>query len=469
MSGFRRISSSRSEFGFRDLLLTTTALVAAVTLGGRDASAQLSGLQVQAGQASLSNPSATSTLINQTTSKAILNWQSFSIAGGTSVQFKQPGTGSIALNRVLGGNVSNIAGQLSANGQVWIVNPSGVFFGAGAQVNVGGLLATTADIQNSDFLAGNYKFGIPSSNPNAAIINQGRIQTASGGSVVFAGAHVSNEGLIQADLGTVALGGGKTFAIDFQGDKLLSFQVTAPVDQTPANADGTPVSALVSNSGTISANGGTVLLTARAAKNVIDNVINSSGIIEAKTASMVNGEIVLDGGDTGAVTVTGSLDASGKGAGETGGTVKVLGDQVALAVAPRASTRRAMPAAARCSSAATSMARAPSRTPPARRSSAGATINADAITTGNGGKVAVWSEQSTAFDGSVSANGGSVSGNGGMVETSSADCAADWRHGPRRAPNGAAGTWLVDPVSVTSSPDSLRLRRPSSAWSSAPT
>ncbi|HTZ80825.1 MAG TPA: filamentous hemagglutinin N-terminal domain-containing protein, partial [Stellaceae bacterium] len=328
MSGARRIVP-RSSFGFRDLLLTTTALVAAVSLGSKEAAAQLSGLQVSAGQASMTNPSATSTIINQTSNKAILNWQSFSIAAGNSVQFKQPSAGAIALNRVLGANVSNINGSLSANGQVWLVNPSGIFFGAGAQVNVGGLLATTADIQDSDFMAGNYKFGIPG-NPNASVINQGHIQVASGGAAILAGARVSNEGLIEADLGTVVLGGGKTFAVDFSGDKLLSFQVTAPVDQTPTNPDGTPVSALVSNSGTLSANGGTVLLTARAAKNVIDNVINTSGIIEAKTASMVNGEIVLDGGDTGAVTVSGSLDASGKNAGETGGTIKVLGDQVAL-------------------------------------------------------------------------------------------------------------------------------------------
>jgi filamentous hemagglutinin family protein len=450
MSGARRVpaSSVRPEIGFRNLLLTTTALVAAVSLGSKEASAQLTGLSVQGGQAALTNPSATSTLITQTTSKAILNWQSFSIAGGTSVQFKQPGPGSIALNRVLGGNVSNIAGQLSANGQVWIVNPSGVFFGGGAQVNVGGLLATTADIQNSDFMAGNYKFGTPSSNPNAAIINQGHIQVASGGSVVLAGAHVSNEGLIQADLGTVVLGGAKTFAIDFQGDKLLSFQVTAPVDQAPANADGTPVSALVSNSGTISASGGTVILTARAAKNVIDNVINSSGIIQATSASVVNGEIVLDGGTVGAVTVTGSLDASGKGAGETGGTIKVLGDQVTLG------STAALDASGDAGGGTVLVGgnfhgAGPEQNATSTTIAAGSVINADAITTGNGGQVAIWSEQSTGFYGAISANGGSVSGNGGMVETSSRNSLDVGGTVIASAAHGTAGTWLLDPVNIT--------------------
>ncbi len=418
-----------------------------MSLGSKEAAAQLTGLSVQAGQVGMTNPSATSTLITQTTSKAILNWQSFSIAGGTSVQFKQPGPGSIALNRVLGGNVSNIAGQLSANGQVWIVNPSGVFFGGGAQVNVGGLLATTADIQNSDFMAGNYKFGIPG-NPNASVINQGNIQVASGGSVVLAGAHVSNEGLIQADLGTVVLGGAKTFAIDFQGDKLLSFQVSAPVDQTPANADGTPVSALVSNGGTISAAGGTVILTARAAKNVIDNVINSSGIVQATTASMVNGEIVLDGGTVGAVTVTGSLDASGKSAGETGGTIKVLGDQVALG------STAALDASGDAGGGTVLVGgnfhgAGPEQNATSTTITAGSAINANAITTGNGGQVAIWSEQSTGFDGAVSVNGGSVSGNGGMVETSSRNNLSVGGTVSASAAHGSAGTWLLDPVNIT--------------------
>src|SRR5262249_2557081 len=211
--------------------------------------------------------------------------------------------------------------------QVWIVNPAGVFFGPGASVDVAGLMATTADIKNADFLSGNYQFNIPSPNSNASVVNQGTIMVSSGGAVVLAGARGDNQGLIQAQLGTVALGGGPPFAVGFPGDKLPSVQVTGAVSQAPTNADGSPASALVTNSGTLSASGGTVLLTARAAKNVIDNVINSSGIVEATSAQSVNGEIVLDGGGNGLVTVSGTLDASGKGAGETGGTGKGLGDQ----------------------------------------------------------------------------------------------------------------------------------------------
>src|SRR6185436_5233170 len=108
-----------------------------------------------------------STVINQATDKAIINWQDFSIATGSSVTFNQPGTSSIALNRVLGSTPSTINGDLFANGHVWLINGNGVLFGKGAQVNVGSLIATSADMSDQDFMSGNYKFGSASANPNA--------------------------------------------------------------------------------------------------------------------------------------------------------------------------------------------------------------------------------------------------------------------------------------------------------------
>src|SRR5579885_260360 len=249
----------RASRSLRGFLLATTALVAfsgSAAAGSPVPSSGLSGFNVVSGGATLSTQSPTKSVITQSTGKAIITWSAFSIPKGSTVQFVQPGRSSIALNRVTGGSVSNILGDLIANGQIWLINPAGVFIGRGANVDVAGLMATTADIQNNDFLSGNYKFGIGSSNPNASIVNQGTIRT-SGGSAVLAGAQVTNQGLIAAQLGTVVLGGAKTFAVDFQGDKLLSFQVTGPVDQTPKNADGTPATALVSNSGTITASGGT--------------------------------------------------------------------------------------------------------------------------------------------------------------------------------------------------------------------
>src|SRR5262249_17233013 len=239
-------------------------------------------------------------------------------------------------------------------------------------------------------------------------------------------------------------------AVDFQGDKLLSFQVTGAVDQRPADATGAPANALVTNSGTISASGGTVLLTARAAKSVIDNVINSSGIVEATSAKSVNGEIILDGGDTGAVTVSGSLDASGKSTGQTGGTVKVLGDQVNLAAGANIDVSGDAGGGTALIGGNFHGA-GPERNASGTVISSNATINADAISTGNGGKVAVWSQQYTEFFGTITARGGALGGNGGFVETSSANvlqALGNVKVGPQYL-TGLGGTWLLDPANVT--------------------
>ena len=435
----------RNRSLFRQALLTTTALVAALTVGSRPAaSAQLAGFQVQAGQVSLTTIGQKSVL-TQSTNKSITAWSAFSIASGSSVQIVQPSTSAIMLARVTGNSVSVIQGALTANGQFWLVNPSGVFFGQGAQVNVGGLIATTADIRNEDFLSGNYKFGIGSANPNASIVNEGTIRVSPGGSAVLAGAQVNNQGLIVADLGTVVLGGAKSFTVDFQGDKLIQFQIADPVDQKPANGG-----ALVSNSGTIAAQSGTVLLTARAAKNVIDQVINSTGIVEATSAQNVNGEIVFDGGDSGTVTVSGTLNASGASAGQTGGTVKVLGDSVHL-------TSGASIDVSGDAGGGTALiggnfhGAGPEQNATNTTVDSGATINASATGKGNGGNVAVWSNGTTSFAGAITAQGGALGGNGGAVETSGKGQLAvtSTASVDTSAKSGATGSWLLDPTNAT--------------------
>jgi len=248
-------------------------------MGG--ALAQPVGPSVVAGQAQVSSSGAT-TFVNQSTSKAIINWQDFSVASGATVQFNQPNSAAITLNRVTGANISTIDGAIRANGQVWLLNPNGLLFGNGAVINVGGLLATTSDIANQDFLDGRYNF----SGGRNAITNNGAISAANGGSVILSAPKVTNRGLIQANAGHVVLGGTDTFTVDFNGDRLLSYAVGS-------NSAG----GQVVNSGKIQASGGQVLLTARAAAGVQDAVINNSGMIEATSAREVNGEIILDAGD----------------------------------------------------------------------------------------------------------------------------------------------------------------------------
>ncbi|WP_175718574.1 GLUG motif-containing protein [Burkholderia anthina] len=263
-----------------------------------------------------------SMLVNQHTDKLITNWNDFNIAGNERVSFHQPGTTSIALNRVVGNNGSQIHGQLDANGKVFLVNPNGVLFGSGAQINVGGLVASTQNIADADFLAGNYRF---SGNSTAAIVNDGHITAADGGSVALLGARVSNNGVIQARMGRVALGAGNTFKVNFDGNDLLSLQV-----------EGGAVDAQASNGGLLKADGGEVLMTARAAGNLLNAVVNNTGTIEAKGLASHGGKITLDGGT---VLVGGKLDASAADADAPGGAVVTRGEQVRVARGTTVDTR----------------------------------------------------------------------------------------------------------------------------------
>jgi filamentous hemagglutinin family protein len=164
-----------------NLLFRTTSCLAtlALVLQPPFALAQPSGGVVSGGAASI-NTSGTSTTITQSSQRAVIDWQGFDVQAGEAVRFDQPAAGSIALNRIHDSKLSAIDGQLTANGQVWFVNPHGMVFGPNAQVNVGGLLATTSDIGNDRFMAGDYRFDVPG-DPDAAIVNRGRITIAEGG------------------------------------------------------------------------------------------------------------------------------------------------------------------------------------------------------------------------------------------------------------------------------------------------
>ena len=405
--------------------------------------AQPSGANIIAGQVEITTPNAANTVITQSSQKAIINWQSFSVASGGLVQFSQPNSAAITLNRVTGPSTSAIDGAIKANGQVWLINPNGVLFGQGAQIHIAGLLATTSDIANADFLAGNYNF---TGSTNATVGNSGAIRAARGGSVVLSGSSVSNTGLIEATAGNVVLGGADAFTVDFAGDHLLSYAVTAPVARETTDANGSTQSAKVSNSGTIRTPGGKVLMTARSAANVADGVVNNSGVVEATSAHMEDGEIVLDAGN-GSASDSGSLNASGKGTGETGGMVQILGG--AVTVSDDAKIDVSGDAGGGEVLIGGNFHGAGSE-PNAQTTKVGsATINANAINTGDGGKVAVWSVSDTQFAGSISAKGGARSGNGGQVETSGHNLhVANNASVNTLAANGVAGSWLLDPDEV---------------------
>ncbi|MGE8352901.1 MAG: GLUG motif-containing protein [Pseudomonas protegens] len=266
-------------------------------------------------------------LINQHTDKLITNWNDFSVQANQSVTFNQPTSTSIALNRVVGVNGSQIHGQINANGRVFLINPNGVVFGQGSQVNVGGLVATTRDISDADFKAGNYKFTGDSA---AEVVNQGSITAADGGGVALLGAKVTNQGTITAQNGRVALAAGNGFTVSFDDNQLLDLHV-----------DSAALNALVHNTGTglLKADGGQVLMTAKSAGSMLQTVVNNQGTIEANTLSQKAGRITLDGGDVGVVSVDGSLQASALGGKGDGGVIETRGATTRVLLPTKVSTQ----------------------------------------------------------------------------------------------------------------------------------
>ena len=132
--------------------------VGALPVHALDPNALPTGGRIAAGAATITQ-SGNRLNVNQASDRAILNWSTFNIGANAAVSFVQPNSGSVALNRVLtSAGASDIQGRLTANGQVFLVNPSGVLFGKGAQVDVGGLVASTLDISDTDFLDGRYVF-----------------------------------------------------------------------------------------------------------------------------------------------------------------------------------------------------------------------------------------------------------------------------------------------------------------------
>lgn len=298
-SAGKKVSSSTTSassavagerFGLRALAVSLM-----MACGGA-ALAQPTGGVVSAGSATIGGTTS-AMVVTQTTANVAINWQSFGILGGESVQFVQPGTSSVAINRVVGPDPSAILGSLTANGKVFLINPNGILFGTGATVNVGGLVASTLGISDADFMANNYRF---SGTSTATVVNAGVINAADGGYVALVGTDVSNQGFIYADLGTVALAAGSAMTLDITGDRLLSVTI-----------DQGFLGAAVSNSGRIEADGGRVLLTTRAAGSALANAVNNTGVIQAQSLLNEEGSIRLLGGmETGTVNVAGTLDVS---------------------------------------------------------------------------------------------------------------------------------------------------------------
>ncbi len=259
------------------------------------------------------------TTVNQASQNAIINWQSFNIGANQATHFIQP-AGGVALNRIspLQG-ASQVYGTLTATGKIILINPAGVYFGPNSFVNVGSLIATTSNLTDENFLKGIYHFdAVPGY--NGSIVNAGTIQAAQHGLVALVGSNVTNDGKIQANLGHVVLASGDAFTMSFAGNDLIHFAIDKPA----ANAK-------VTNNGSVIADGGRILVTAKTASNVLDNIINLNGVLQAKSIYSKNGEIIISGdANGGGVHIKAQLIASGKNSGEKGGTIMVTGHDIVM-------------------------------------------------------------------------------------------------------------------------------------------
>lgn len=314
-------------------LLSITALIA--VLGTSSAQALPTGGKAVKGSIAVSTSGSTMTVVQRSTreNRAIVNWSTFNVASAETLNFQQPNAKSLLVNRVVGLCSSlchsMIDGTLTANGNIMLINPNGILFGTTARVDVNGLAATTIDFSNSALMSVGPMTSDLARNRSGFVVNNGSL-TARSGLVALVAPGVENNGIIVAKGGRVALASGKKFSLDFFGDGMVQLAMSSDAaTDAVASLPGGPGGAAVSNRGTIIADGGVVALTARVAEGVLDKVINTSGLVQAQSATTGNGRIVLHGGDSGWVQVSGTLDATG-GAGLSGGSIDVLGAKVVL-------------------------------------------------------------------------------------------------------------------------------------------
>src|SRR5471030_3059156 len=352
--------------------------------------------QVVAGQASFNQQGNLFSITN--TPNTIINWQSFSIGANDITRFIQQSSDSKVLNRITGQDPSQILGALQSNGKVFLINPNGVMFGAGSRVDVNGLVASSLNLSDADFLAGKNNFV---GNASAGkVSNQGTITTPGGGQVFLIAPNVDNSGIITSPNGEIILAAGESVQLVDSANPDVHVQISAPLDQAL-------------NLGQIVAQGGRV--------GIYGALVNQRGHVSADSAVRGDaGQIILK--SSGTTLLEAGSTTTATGANGAGGTVLVGGDY-----------HGQNPAVQNAQSSYVG---------------ADAVIAADAVQTGQGGKVIVWSDQATRAYGSISARGGAQGGDGGFVETSGAYLDVAGIKVSTAAAHGTLGQWLLDPDDI---------------------
>ncbi|MFZ6656775.1 filamentous hemagglutinin N-terminal domain-containing protein [Undibacterium sp. TJN19] len=381
------------------------------------------GQQVVNGKVTFNKDGNLFTITN--TPGAIINWQDFSINAGDITRFMQESSNSTVLNRVTGQNPSQILGALQSNGRVFLINPNGVLFGKGAQVDVNGLTVSSLGMTDSDFKAGKLNFA--AGGQAGKVSNQGAITTPAGGKVYLIAPDVENSGIITAPNGDVLLAAGQSVKLVDSANPDVQVVVSASNNQ-------------VVNLGQVISQGGRVgiygaLISQRGLVSADSAVIGENGRVYFKSSQ----DTILDMGSR-----TSATNSAGKG-----GDIQILGQRVALAGNAQVDASGASGGGQVLVGGDYHGENAAVMNAQRTFIGSDAQISANAGKTGDGGRVIVWSDQVTRVNGSISAQGGTQSGNGGFVETSgkqNLDFHAKVNVGAARGKNG---TLLLDPSSIT--------------------
>jgi filamentous hemagglutinin family protein len=346
----------------------------------------------------------------QNSDKAVINWNEFNLGVNASVNFIQPNSSSVILNRVIDSKPSQIYGAITSNGQVFLSNPNGVYFSPSAQVDVGGLVATTHGISDQDFLNGHIQ--LDRNGSVASVINDGNLNAKLNGYIALLAPEVRNNGVVVAQMGSVVLASGEAITLQFSQNSLAGVTTTAAT-----------IATLIENKQAIRADGGQIILSALAVNKLQAGVINNTGLIEASSMVSKGGKIYLEG-DHISLASTSVIRANGA----------LGGGDVSIGVA--------------------ALANAPERAATTVNMQEGSSIQANATQSGSGGSVMVSNNllnlnATSTLAGDIEAKGGPQGGDGGHVETSGSQL----QLGPLKVDTGSskgmAGSWLLDPYDYT--------------------
>mgnify|MGYP003334119884 FL=1 len=392
---------------------------------------------IESGKAAITQ-STNQLTINQSTDKLITNWSSFNIGKDATVQFNQPSSTSSALNRVNSNDPSYIFGSLRANGQVILINPSGVIFGQGARFDAGSFIASTLNLKNSDFLNNKYIFEKNTLGEAGSIENNGSINAFSGGTVAFIAPQVVNNGNITTPSGTTALLSGDKVTLTLSGNQLINYSI-----------DVGTLNSLIENKNIIKADDGVVILSAKALSALKKSVVNNSGVIEAKGITKNGGKVFLDGD---IVTQSGKIDVSS--AKNSGGNIQITGDEIKITKTAKLDATGATGGGEVLVGGSFQNVIDTIRQAIKVIVELGALIDASATQNGKGGTIVIWSniyrrDSETYAHGTFIAKGGESGGDGGLIETSGFYLNTDGAIVNASSTVGNSGTWLLDPYNIT--------------------